>query len=45
MIVEIEMFKDGKWITDIRIYNKVKSLESFDLFTIPNKRRNVKIIS
>lgn len=44
MKISIEMFIDNKWIIQIRYYSCKKSLNSFDLYDIPNKRRNAKII-
>lgn len=44
MIVEIEMFKDGRWVTEIRYYNIQKPLSSFDLYTIEGRRRKAKIV-
>jgi|LakMenEpi03Aug12_release.lakeMendotaPanAssembly.Ray.scaffolds.fasta_scaffold3943737_2 hypothetical protein len=44
MKISIEMFIDNKWITQIRYYKCEKSLSSFDLYDIPNKRKNAQII-
>lgn len=45
MTIQIEMFKQGVWVTEIRIYKGTKSLNSEDLFTIPDKRKNAKILT
>ena len=46
MLISIEIWDINKniWQTEIRIYSIIKSLDSFDLYDIPNKRRNAKII-
>lgn len=42
---QIEHFINGIWITSIRYYRGKKDLNSFDLFDIPGKRRNAKLIN
>jgi hypothetical protein len=44
MKIEIELYVNGIWEKHIRLYNSNKSLNSFDLINIPNKRRNAKLI-
>lgn len=44
-IYSIEMFKNGQWITEKRIYYVEKKLSDFDLHDIPFKRKNAKLIA
>ncbi len=40
----VEIFKDSYWQVDIRYYYCKKSLNEFDLYDVPNKRRNARFI-
>ena len=44
MKIQIEMFINNSWISEIRYYIVQKDLSAFDLCDIPNKRRNAIII-
>ncbi len=46
MTILIEMFDpiNKIWVLKIRYYKCKKSLDDFDLYDIPNKRRNATII-
>jgi len=44
MKISIEVFTSKYWETQIRYYSTTKNLNDFDLFDIPNKRRNAKIL-
>lgn len=43
-LYSIEMFKNGKWVKEIRTYYKEKSLDDFDLTPVEGKRRNAQLI-
>lgn len=40
----VEMFKDNRWIVEIRIYHPFKDIRDFDLCLVPGKRRCAKLI-
>lgn len=40
---EVEMFKDGKWVSEKRYYRGKKSLSDFDLHDVEGLRRNAKM--
>ena len=42
-VYSVEMFINGQWIIETRIYFTEKKLTDFDLHDIPNKRRNAKL--
>lgn len=42
---EITVYKDNKWITEKRFYQAQKKETDFDLYEIPNKRKDAKFLS
>lgn len=41
---EVEMFKDGNWVREKRIYYAVKQKSDFDIKDVDGKRRNAKMV-
>jgi len=44
-IYMVEMFKEGEWVWETRIYRGPKDLNDFDLKDVPGKRRNAKAMT